>query len=369
MKIAFVGCGYVADYYVQTLPNHGSLELAGVWDSNTETLNRYAKYWSVRQYRNFRELLADPEPEIVVNLTNPDSHYEITAACLSAGKHVYSEKPVSMELGQAKELVELAKSQGLCLTSAPCTLLSETAQTVWRALRDNAVGKVRLVYAQLEDGMIIYDNFQNWFNESGSPWPWKDEFETGCVVEHAGYYLTWLVACFGPVAAVDAIGSVLIPDKATGAPLATNMPDYVLANLHFDYGVVARLTCSIVAPVDRSLTIFGEEGELHVKDCWDNGANVYIRKPPIRGRYKKIRLVRKSRVKHRCQGPHNIDFSRGVAELAEAIRVGRDCHLPTDLSLHVNEISLAIRNPDEMSYPYKMTTSCAPVTPMSWACR
>jgi len=368
VKIAIVGCGYVADYYKRTFPNYENLQLTGVWDNNAEALDRFARFWSVRPYRGFRELLDDPGLDIVVNLTNPDSHYDVSAASLAAGKHVYSEKPIAMDLGQARELVELANRQGLHITAAPCTVLSETAQTIWKALREDAVGKIRLVYAQLEDGMILKDNYHDWRSESGSPWPWNDEFEMGCVVEHAGYYLTWLVAFFGPVATVDASGTVIIPDKGTDPSRGAAVPDYVVSNLHFVSGVVARLTCSIVAPVDRSLTVFGDNGELTVEDCWDYGARVYIRTPPIRGPRKKVPLVRKSRIKYACGGPHNLDFARGVAELAQAITTGRSCHLPTDLSLHVNEITLAMRNPAATSYPYTMTTSCEPVLPMPWAC-
>lgn len=365
MNIAIVGCGYVADFYLRTLPNHRNLALLGVWDSNPETLQRFSQYWSVSPYANLNALLEDCNVDIVVNLTNPDSHYEVSIASLSAGKHVYSEKPIAMELSQANELVELASGQGLYLTSAPCTLLSETAQTVWRALRDNAIGKVRLVYAQLDDGMITKTNFQSWRSESGSPWPWADEFEVGCVVEHAGYYLTWLTAFFGPVATIDASGSILIPNKGT---YVTETPDFVVATIHFQSGVIARLTCSIVAPIDRSLKIIGEEGELSINDCWDYGAKVYVRRRHIISRVKKVRLVRKSRIKHHCGGTHNMDFSRGVAVLAEAIADKRRCHLPEDLSLHVNEMVLALRKPGEMQYPYKMTTSCDPVPPMPWAC-
>ena len=369
MKIAIVGCGFVADFYMRTLPNHSHLELTGVWDHNAETLKRFTDYWSVPRYRNMDDLLGDSDVDIIVNLTNPLSHYDVTAASLRAGKHVYSEKPLAMQLDQARDLVRLADSRGLYLTSAPCSLLSETAQTLWRALRDSEVGKPRLVYAQLEDGMILRDSCQEWRSESGSPWPWKDEFEVGCVLEHAGYYLTWLVAFFGPAASVEAIGAVMQPDKGGNESFVTSTPDYVLATINFESGVVARLTCSIVAPVDRSLMIFGEYGELSIDDCWEYGAQVYIRKPPIRGKLKKKKLVRKSRIKYRCGGPHNMEFSRGVAELADAITDRRRCHLPADFSLHVNEIVLAMQNPGEMHYPYKMTTSCDPVSPMPWASR
>lgn len=365
MNIAFVGCGYVADYYFRNLPNYPDLHLVGVWDSNAETLDRFARHWSVRAHRSLDELLADPALDIVVNLTNPDSHYDVSAAALAAGKHVYTEKPLAMRLEHASALVESARRDGLQISSAPCTLLSETAQTIWRALRKNAVGKVRLVYAQIEDGNIVADNFQNWRSESGNPWPWRDEFEIGCVVEHAGYYLTWLVAFFGPVKTVDAFSTTLLPEK--GADGST--PDYVVAGLSFASGVKARLTCGIAGPVDRSMTVFGDAGELSVDDCWDYGAPVFIRKPANRRRRKKIRLVRKAKIKHPCHGPHDLDFARGIADLANSIATGGDRHLPADFSLHVNEIALALRKPSATAYPYEMTTSCAPVTPPHWARR
>jgi predicted dehydrogenase len=367
VKIAIVGCGYVADYYLRTLPNHGNLTLAGVWDANAEALNRFARYWSVRPYRDLHDLLHDHEIKLVVNLTNPGSHYTVTQASLSAGKHVYSEKPLSTNLEEAKALVELAAQKNLYLSSAPCNLLGGCAQTIWHALRRNAIGDVRLVYAQLDDGMIHRGNYRSWCSESGSPWPWKDEFETGCVLEHAGYYVTWLVAFFGPATALTACGSVVIPDKRTDVPLESPAPDFVVANIRFESGVVARLTCSIVAPVDRSLLIVGEKGELSVDDCWDYGAQVYIQRESFPRWRRKYPRVRKARIKKRCGGPHNMDFARGVADLAESITGGYSCHLPADFSLHVNEIVLAMRYPQQTQYPYMMTTSCDSVRPMPWA--
>lgn len=197
MKIAIIGCGFVADYYLNTLPLHPELELTGVADLDEVRLKQFADHHQVRTYPSTEALLADESVQIVLNLTNPRNHYEISKACLEAGKHVYSEKPLAMAIPEAKELVALAAERGLHISSAPCSLLGETAQTVWKALRNNVVGKVRLVYAEMDDGLVHKMPYQQWISESGKPWPYKDEFEVGCTLEHAGYYVNWLTAFLG----------------------------------------------------------------------------------------------------------------------------------------------------------------------------
>jgi predicted dehydrogenase len=169
MRIAFVGCGFVADFYLRTLSLHPELSLAGVMDRDEKRASAFSAFHSVRRYVTLDELLEDKSVEAVVNLTNPASHYEVSKAALQAGKHVYTEKPLAMELAQAAELVELAERRGLYLSSAPCSLLGQTAQTVWKALRENAIGTVRAVYAEMDDGMVHRMPYRKWFSESGVP--------------------------------------------------------------------------------------------------------------------------------------------------------------------------------------------------------
>src|SRR5258705_13780081 len=112
MRVAIVGCGFVADYYVRTLAAHPELELIGVLDRDIERAERFARYYSLPRYETMDELLGDSGVEIVLNLTNPRSHYEVSKRSLLAGKHVYSEKPLAMSFDEAKELVELAERNG-----------------------------------------------------------------------------------------------------------------------------------------------------------------------------------------------------------------------------------------------------------------
>lgn len=381
--IALVGCGFVADYYLSTLVNHRRLELKGVFDRDAERLARFCKHHGSASYRTLRELLDDSGVDIVLNLTSPDSHFEVSEACLEAGKHVYSEKPLAMKMPQAEQLVEFAEAMGLLIASAPCGLLGETAQTLWKAIREERVGAIRIVYAEMDDGLVHRRTYRDWVSESGSQWPYKDEFEVGCTLEHAGYYLTWLTAFFGPAVSVTSFASCQITDKQTDVALDPDTtPDFSVACIQFASNVVARLTCSIIAPFDRSIRIIGDSGVLSTRDCWDYGSPVYLRRrtplglraekypwlAPFLGVGKRrLSPVRKTHFEYGGRGADRMDFGRGVAELADAIEEERACRMSARHALHVNEITLAIAQPETGGTPYTMRTHFDAIEPMPWA--
>src|SRR5262249_18825119 len=136
MNIAILGCGYVAESYAKTLDNYPELKLITAYDRNDKNLQSFCDRWGTWRCKSFDELLSNPSVELILNLTNPRSHYELTKRCIEAGRHVYSEKPLAMDAASARELVELAKQNNTYLACAPCSLLSEAAQTVWKALRE-----------------------------------------------------------------------------------------------------------------------------------------------------------------------------------------------------------------------------------------
>ncbi len=255
------------------------------------------------------------------------------------------------------------------LASAPCSLLGETAQTLWSALRRNAIGNTRLVYAELDDDFISQAPFRKWLSESGAPCPYRDEFVVGCTLEHAGYYLTWLMAMFGSVEKIIAASSTLIENKVEG--LAQTAPDFSCATLFFKSGVVARLTCSIVAPHDHSLRIVGDGGVLEVDRSWDNEAPVRLRRRfTIRRRLINSPLASRIRIKGHTppkvgrSGAAAMNFALGPAEMFSAMREKRPCRLSPGFALHLNEVTLAIQNANGLQH---MQTVCPPMEPMPWA--
>ena len=120
--IALIGCGFVADYYVATLEKYPNLKVVGVYDKNADRLKTFCEYYSLNALNSIEDILSHNDISIVLNLTDPRSHYAISKQCLEAGKHVYSEKPLAMDYEDAKELVDLAKQKGLQISSAPCSV-------------------------------------------------------------------------------------------------------------------------------------------------------------------------------------------------------------------------------------------------------
>lgn len=373
MNILIVGCGFVADYYLLTLRGHPELRVVGVHDRLGERARRLADVYAVPVIVNLEAALADPAVELVLNLTNPSEHYAITRAALEAGKHVYSEKPLAMRFDDARELFELAEARQLVLAAAPCSILSESAQALWKAIREDAVGRVRVVYAEMDDGLVHRMPYRSWKSASGVPWPYRDEFEVGCTLEHAGYVLTWLVTMFGPATAVTAFASVQVPDKTPGEPSAPPGPDFSVACVEFDRGIVARLTCGILAPHDHRLLVAGDDGVLVVDDTWHYRSPVWTRRM-IRIR-RRTMLTPWRRSRRLAPPPHDVaktrgaqtmDFARGPAELAAAVREGRQCRLGGSFALHVTELALAIHGARDAPGRHAMTTRFEPVDPMPW---
>lgn len=388
MNVAIVGCGYVSEFYRKTLSNYPGLRLVGLFDTNENNLRAFHRHMPARMYGSLDELLADRSVEMILNLTNPRSHFEVTRRCLDAGKHVYSEKPLAMDAKAAADLVALSRERRVYLASAPCSLLSEVAQTLWKALRENAVGRVRLVYANFDDGMIAPKLAPwQWRNDSNVAWPAKDEFEVGCTYEHAGYVLTWLAAFFGPVRKMTTFASCLLPDK--GIEVDKMAPDFTVGCLEFDRGIVARVTCGLVAPHDKSLTIVGDDGIIAVSDVRNEQAPVRYRYLPSRGwrarvegRVNKLRRIAKlpgwqkewhSWAIYPTPAPQStrfvsrmkpVDFCRGPAEFAQAITERRPCRLSPELGAHLVELIERLQYPERFADSRDVASTFDPIEPL-----
>ncbi|MBU2994066.1 Gfo/Idh/MocA family oxidoreductase [Octadecabacter sp. 1_MG-2023] len=401
MKIGFIGCGYVFDHYMTTLARHPSLKIAGVCDIDAARATRVGDFYNLKVYDSAQTLLADATIDTVVNLTSIPSHYSVSRAILEAGKHLYSEKPLTMTMEEAHALADLAKARNLRLSAAPSNALSATVQTLWSLVDQGAVGDVRMVYAEFDDNPVYLLSPEKWVSRSGAPWPYLHEYEMGCTWEHAGYHLGWMCMLFGPVRHVTAFSRKTLPDK-TDQPLEpAGTPDFSVATLDFENGVVARLTCSIAAPVDHRMRIIGNRGEVSADTYRHyeapvrldpfvpfslkarNAASIrrhsvlgalfgvggrrvpLLRTPPpgdtllrdeIAGQGPKAWLKRLRRREFGQQ-----DKCLGLAELADAINTNR-AHFPSPaFTLHITELTLAIQGAGPDGACQRLTTRFDPM--------
>ena len=358
---------------MRSLELHPEVSCIGAFDIRPDRLKTFCDFWKLRAWDSAEDLLAALPPDgLVLNLTSPAAHYEVSRACLEAGRHVYSEKPLATRFEDAEALTALAAKKGLMIGGAPCSYLSETAQTLATAVREGVAGPIRLVYAELDDGFITQAPYEKWLSESGAPWPAEDEFRTGCTLEHAGYVLTWLIAMFGSIRSVTASSAATV-DKGLDPECVT--PDVSFGILHFDSGPVVRVSCTIIAPHDHRMLLTGDKGTLQVRETWDNHAPVHFRKRfTLRRRLmespipKRIRLARAHGMqKAKRRGSASMDYMLGPVELLGAIAGAQINRAGADIALHTTEATLALQNAGEHSTTHVMKTRCDPLPALAWA--
>jgi predicted dehydrogenase len=345
--LAVVGCGYAADFYGATLPSYPQLALEGAFDIDAERARTFVGEFGGRLYEDLESVLADPGVAIVANLTPVSQHYAVTKAALLAGKHVYSEKPLAPVLEQATELVELAKERWLLLSSAPSTVFSQAAQTLFKAVGDGLIGTPRLAHANLDMGALAFMPYSEWRSRRGVPWPYWDEVPNGCVMEHAGYQLSWLVAMFGPVVRMAGHTALLLGDK--WPELTEVAPDTSFGFQEFANGAVCRISIGWVAPADMTLTIVGDQGTLSVRDVWQASSPVLLRRNVMESGKTNGYLAEAEQipfavppVSHRYDDTHDLTVGAGIADMARAALAGEQPFLSADFSLHVLDVSLRL---------------------------
>ncbi|MFQ3577699.1 MAG: Gfo/Idh/MocA family oxidoreductase, partial [Verrucomicrobiia bacterium] len=326
VRVALLGCGNIATTYLDQIRAYPEVKLLGVTDIDLARAKALAEKHDVKVYPDYNALLADPEVEVVLNLSIHHAHHETTARALRAGKHVHVEKPIALTSSEAKDLVTLAAEKRLRLGSAPTTWLGEAQRAAWRLVAEGAIGTPRVAYAEVNWGRI----------ESWHPNP-APFYAVGPVFDVGVYPITLLTAWFGPVQTVVAGGGILYKHRMTNTdlPFEVASPDWTAAVLDFASGFKARITCSFYVENQHSqsgLEVHGDKGALKLDrwDVFDTPLKYTNFDHPLR------------RVPLQEPGFPGIEFARGVQDVARAIREERP-HLCTgEQAAHVVEVCEAI---------------------------
>jgi len=350
MRVALVGAGNIAARYAECIVAEPALELAGASDVVPGRAAELTARYGGRAYDALADVLADDAVDAVVNLTAPSAHAEVTAAALAAGKHVHTEKPVALEGATARELAALAQARGVRLSCAPATLLGEAAQTMWRAVRVGELGDVRVAYAEANWGRL----------ETWHPSP-EGLYESGPLFDVGIYPLTIITAMFGPVRRVVGYGATIQPERVRqdGTPFTVGTPDFQLAALELEGGVLARVTASFWVPPSRQrgLELHGSTGSMWMPD-WA-GFSSLLQRTSDGENWTDVPLVRE---------PYGgIDWARALVELTESIAGGRPHRMGPEHAAHVVDVINAVDRSRRVGGPVDVTSSFPAPEPLEWA--
>ncbi|WFE73359.1 Gfo/Idh/MocA family protein [Roseinatronobacter sp. S2] len=354
LRVGIIGCGNISTTYLRFAPIFKSLSLVAVADINHASAEARAAEYGVRA-DSVDDLMAASDIDVIVNLTVPAAHYDVTRRILEAGKHAYSEKPLVLTLEEGKALHELANSKGLRIGSAPDTFLGGSHQQARAAIDDGLVGKIIGGTCHvMSHGMERWHPNPDFFYQPGA----------GPVLDIGPYYITNLIQLIGPVTSVAAVATTAFAERTIGngprngetVPVAT--PTNIHALLEFANGATVTLGASWDVWKHRHapMELYGEKGSLFIPDPNFFGGDVehadgdgeIAALPTWDHPYGKPN--EKDRANYRCAG---------LADMAQAIDENRDHRCNIDLAVHAVDVMTGILRAGEARSFVKMTTTCA----------
>jgi predicted dehydrogenase len=328
--IGFIGTGNISTAYLKAAPNFPILNIKALADLNLDAAKAQAEAFGTKAV-SVDELLADPEIELVVNLTIPQAHVPVGLKVLEAGKHVYSEKPLAVTFEDGQRLVAKGRETGLRVGCAPDTFLGGSHQTSRNLIDAGIIGTPvgGSAYFMCPGHERWHPNPAFYYKAGGGP-----------MLDMGPYYITDLVNLLGPVKRVSGMASRLRTTRPIGSePLKGQMidvevPTHIAGMMEFANGAIVQITMSFDVAGHRHtpLEIYGTEGTLLVPDPNHFGGTIEAKKTGGDWEEQAIAM------------PYwDGNFrSIGVADMAHAIRSDRPHRASADLALHALEVMSAI---------------------------
>ena len=345
LKIGVIGCGDISKTYLKNLPGFENLEVVGCADIIHERAESRAAEYGIRAL-SVHELLADPEIEFVVNLTVPKVHASINDAVLNSGKHVYTEKPLSTNLEDAKASSILARQKNLRIGSAPDTFLGGGIQTCRKLLDSGEIGyPVAAVAFMAGHGMETWHPDPEFFYKTGG----------GPMLDIGPYYLTALVSLLGPIRRITGSTKISFPERIVtsqanfGKRITVETPTHISGILDFANGTIGTVLTSfdIWGSNLPRIEIYGSEGSLSVPDPNTFGGPVRLFKPG-KG-WQDIELT---------HGYTQNSRGVGLADMAKSVQSGKPHRASGELAYHVLEAMLAFEKSGRSGTHINLESTC-----------
>ena len=278
-KVGFgvIGCGVISTAYLKAAQRFANIELRAVADMRSAAAEKQAAAFGVPAMR-VDQLLKRDDIEIVVNLTVPLAHTDVSLAVLNAGKHVHSEKPLGVSVAEARKVMDLAAAKGLRVGCAPDTFLGGGHQTARKPIDDGAIGRPVAGTA-----FFMCPGHERWHPAPGFYYLRGG----GPMLDMGPYYITDLIQLLGPIASV--MGSVAKPrlerlvtsEPLNGTLIPVEVATHVAGMLEFASGAVVSIAMSFDVPKHNHapIEIYGTEGSLLVPDPNRFGGEVAVARP------------------------------------------------------------------------------------------
>ncbi len=377
--VGVVGIGDISDVYITNLKRYADIvEVVGCAGRDpAKARTKATQHGLSRAYASPGELFADPEVDIVLDLTIPSAHAALNLAALRAGKHVYSEKPLAVTFAESLEIMSLAATKGVRVGCAPDTFLGGRLQTCRALIDDGRLGDIVAASAfVVSHGHEWHHPNPAFFYQPGG----------GPILDIGPYYVTALLALLGPVDSVGAMASRTFPERVIqseprrGETIPVDVDTHVTGCLRFASGALATIIASFdVWDSDLPrLEIYGTLGTISINDPDPlDGPNLFggsvlfrdaeharwrgMPRPQALPDWTEVDVV------HPFTSTSHADNSRGIGlvDMAYAIRDGRPARASGEMALHSMEVMESILLSAQEQRFIPMTTTFERPAPLS----
>jgi predicted dehydrogenase len=352
VKIGIIGTGNIFPAYVKGCRAFDILDIAACADIDRPKAEARAAEFDIPRVCAVEELLADPEIQIVVNLTIPRAHAEVSLAAIRAAKNVHSEKPLAVTRQQGGQIIAAAREKGVRVSCAPDTFLGGGNQTCRKLIDDGRIGEpvAAVAFMTCHGHESWHPNPDFYYQVGGGP-----------MLDMGPYYLTALVNLLGPVKRVTGSTRITFPERVAtsqfhhGRRIPVEVPTHVAGVLDFASGAVGTIITSFdiwAANLPR-IEIYGSEGSLSVPD-----PNTF--QGPVR--------VRQAGASEWSEVPltHSDDVGRGigVADMAYAIAYGRPHRANGDMAYHILDVMEAFEDASQSGKHVEIASRCSRPAPL-----
>lgn len=376
-NVGVIGIGDISDVYIRNLQKYPIVKVLACAGRNLEKARLKAELHGIeRHYASANELIADPDVDIILNLTLPSVHAEINLAALRAGKHVYTEKPLAATLEEGRAILDLAQARGLMVASAPDTFLGARLQTCRKLIDDGVIGDVTAASA------FVVSHGHEWFH----PGPeFFYQHGGGPLLDIGPYYVSALLSLLGPVKRCSAMAKrtfssrTIESEPLRGKTFPVEVDTHITGNMEFVNGALGTIIASFDvwdSELPR-MEIYGTKGTICLRDIDPvDGPNLFGGAVLLRtvDQYRWKGLPRKEPMpdwvevpaEHRfAETSHRVN-SRGIGlvDMAYAISHQRSARASGEMALHSLELMHGLLESAANGTFYTLQSSCVRPEPL-----
>jgi predicted dehydrogenase len=361
-QVGIIGSGTISGIYLENSKKFDAFDIAAVADVRVEAAQARASEYGVPRGCSVEDLLADPDIEVVINLTPHRVHGKVGLTVLQAGKHVYTEKPLVVRREEGEAMFAEAERQGRRIGGAPDTFFGGAWQTARSVIDEGLIGEPVAAFVNL-----------HW--RRGTPRPNASrpqpaagayqsfyatdfyEYGGGAIFARGPYYLNALIHLLGPVRRVTGSAQKTWSERVEGEKtFKVDVPTHVAGVLDFANGAVCQIlmTNDVYDTGLPHIEIYGSEGSLRCIDPNNFGGQLYRRTAtdpefvPVENRF----------------GYNGNSRGVGVADFCTAIRNDRPHRASGAMAYHVVDIINGIHDASNEGHHVELASTCDQPAPL-----